>query len=165
MRLNRRVRRVLWGLALLLLTGIFFIAGRGDGHPPSNRERTEALARQFACPECDGQSVAASNAPVARNIRLTIAELVQQGRTDGEIRAHLVGRYGERTQLTPSATGFTALVWVVPVAVGVGATAALGLVLVQWRRAQGGVGAPDDADRDLVERFLTERTALAEPDR
>jgi cytochrome c-type biogenesis protein CcmH len=155
MRLGATARRLLWVAAILLAVG-----GRDDGRPPTDGERVESLARQFACPECAGQSVAASDAPAAQNIRSAVASLVDEGRTDAEIRALVVDRFGERVQLTPSATGVVSLVWVLPVVVGV---VALGsLLAVLGRRRRSGAGAADPADRALVEAFLAERAEMSE---
>lgn len=162
MRLGPRARQALWLLAIALLVGIFFVAGRGDGKPPTNEERATTLAQQFACPECAGQSVAASNAPAAQNIRRAVTDMVNDGATDEQIRARITDRFGEEVSLVPAGDGFVGLVWVVPVAVAVVAVAALGLVLVRWRRDIGADGAASSEDRALVEQFLNERQDLTE---
>ena len=162
MRLGRTARQVLWLTAGVLLVVIFAVAGRGDGKPPTNQERVETLARQFACPECSGQSVAASNAPAAQNIRAAVTEMVTEGRTNDEIRARVVDRFGERVSLVPGRGGLVGLVWVVPVVVGLLALAAMAAVLWQWRRSVGVGGEATAEDRALVDRFLAEREDLTE---
>lgn len=157
MRLGRTARRVLWLLAAALLVSVFSLAGRGDGKPPTNEERVESLAREFACPECSGQSVAQSNAPAALNIRNAVAAMVADGRSDAEIRALVTDRFGEQVSLVPAAGGFVGLVWIVPVVVALLALAALGAVMVRWRRGIGSIGAASAQDRALVERFMAER--------
>lgn len=162
MRFGRRARRVLWALALVCLAIVFAVAGRGDGKPPTQAERVEALSRQFACPECSGQSVAASNAPAARNIRGAVADMVAQGVPDEQIRGRITDRFGEEVSLVPASDGVVSLVWIVPVVVAVVAVVSLGLVLVRWRRTIGEGGAASEADRALVERFLAERQEATE---
>ncbi|MGD9753123.1 MAG: cytochrome c-type biogenesis protein CcmH [Acidimicrobiia bacterium] len=157
MRFGRTTRRALWAAAIACLVVVFAVAGRGDGKPPTQAERVEALSRQFACPECSGQSVAVSNAPAAQNIRNAVAEMVADGVPDEQIRGRIVDRFGERVSLTPPAQGVVSLVWVIPVVVAVVAVAALALVLLRWRRTVGDGGEASDADRALVERFLAER--------
>jgi cytochrome c-type biogenesis protein CcmH len=162
MRLGRTARRVLWVLALSSLAAIFAVAGRGDGAPPTAAERVESLARQFACPECAGQSVASSDAPAARNIRGALAEMVAQGDTDAQIRTRIVDRFGEEVSLVPASGGVVGLVWVIPVVVGVLAVVALAMTMARWRRSVGDGHRASDADRDLVDRFLAERAELTE---
>lgn len=162
MRLGPAARRVLWVVALAWLVGVLTWAGRGDGSPPTNAERVEALAGQFACPECSGQSVASSNAPAARNIESALADMVNEGRSDQEIRDRIVNRFGERVSLVPQRDGFVGLVWVLPVVVAVVAVAAVAGVLWRWRSSVGQSGLASEDDRRLVEEFLAERRELTE---
>ena len=162
MRLGPRARRVLWVVASVWLVGVLAWAGRSDGSPPSNAERVETLAGKFACPECAGQSVASSNAPAAQNIEAALAEMVNEGRSDQEIRDRIVDRFGERVSLVPQRDGFVGLVWVLPVVVAVIALAAVAGVLWRWRSSVGDTGLASDADRARVEEFLAERRALTE---
>lgn len=164
MRLSRPLRQVLWIIAVALLVAIFAVAGRGDGTPPTNEERVAALAAEFACPECSGQSVAQSNAPAARNIERAVTELVNEGATDEQIRARITDRFGERVSLVPASDGVVGLVWVIPVVVALLAVAAIIGVLVRWRRGIGAEGAATQADRALVDEFLAERRELTEVD-
>ena len=160
MRLSRPLRQALWLVALATLAITLFLGSRSDGRPRSDEDRVSSLATQFACPECEGQSVAQSNAPAALNIRTAIAQMVDEGRTDGEIRALIADRFQERVLLVPEGEGVVALVWAVPVAVGVVALAGLVVVFRRWRQP---LARPaTDADRDLVARFLAERAELTD---
>ena len=164
MGLGRTARRVLWILAVALLGAIIGVAGRGDGKPPTNEERVQALSEQLACPECAGQSVANSSSPAAQNIRRAVAEMVDEGAGDDDIRARITDRFGERVSLVPAGSGLVGLVWVVPVVVAVLAVAAIIAVLLGWRRSIGAAGPASEADRELVEQFLSERSELTEPE-
>jgi cytochrome c-type biogenesis protein CcmH/NrfF len=165
MRLGRTARRVLWIVAAAVLIGMLAVAGRGDGRPPTNEERVQALSEELACPECAGQSVANSSSPAAQNVRRAVAEMVRDGDSDDEIRARITDRFGEEVSLVPAGSGVVGLVWVVPVVVAVLAVAAIIAVLIGWRRSVGAGGAPSAADRELVDRFLSERVEATEPER
>ncbi|MFN0027673.1 MAG: cytochrome c-type biogenesis protein CcmH [Acidimicrobiales bacterium] len=162
MRLGPAARRVLWVVALVWLVGVLTWAGRSSGTPPTNADRVQTLAGQFACPECSGQSVASSNAIAARNIEAALAEMVTEGRSDQEIRDRIVDRFGERVSLVPQRDGFVGLVWVVPVVVAVIALGALVAALWRWRSSVGQSGLASEEDRRLVEEFLVERRELTE---
>jgi cytochrome c-type biogenesis protein CcmH len=160
MNLHRSLRHALWVAAAATLVITLFLGSRSGGGPASAEARVDALSETFACPECAGQSVAESNAPAALNIRAAIAQMVDEGRTDGEIRALITDRFDERVLLVPEGDGVVGLVWAVPVAVGVVAAAALVLVFLRWRQP---LARPaTDADHDLVARFLAERDELAD---
>ena len=107
-----------------------FVYGAVDEGPPrTNADRAHALAQDFACPVCAGQSVAESDVPVAREIRRQIAVWVDEGRGDGYIRDQLVAAYDADIDYTPAATGLTSLVWVLPVMAAAGIAAVLVMLL------------------------------------
>ena len=138
-------------MGALVLLALVVGADRGDG-PPSDSERVFSLSRTIACPTCDGQSVAESEAPLAKEIRRDIAVRVDTGETDEQILAYYARTQGEDILLTPPSEGVGGLVWVIPVAGAVIALAALAVVFARWRRRPR-VHA-SDADRDLVAHAL-----------
>lgn len=138
-------------MGALVVVALVIGADRGDG-PPSDSERVFALSRSIACPTCDGQSVAESEAPLAKEIRRDIARRVDAGETDDQILAYYARTQGEEILLTPPSDGVAGLVWVVPVAGAILALVALGWVFVRWRRRPQ-VHA-SEADRDLVAKAL-----------
>lgn len=139
------MRRQLPAIALgALLALVAIVAWQSLARvPASDAGRTDALAAQLRCPDCQGLSVADSQTVSAREIRRQIGELVAGGATDDEVRAHFVDRYGEWILLAPTSP----VAWVLPFAV-----LALGLVgLATWlirRRPRAAAGAPiDEATR------------------
>lgn len=120
--------------ALGAVVGLLALVGwalwLADGPSPTPDERTTAIAEALACPSCEGQSVAHSESPVARQMRLVVAEQVAQGRSDAEIRQWFADRYGDDVLLSPPLRGSGAVLWAVPVLVLAG-----GLALVRRSRA------------------------------
>lgn len=128
------MKRFSWLLMGVVLLGALAVGLQPDDTPRTPEDRVFALAGTFKCPTCRSQSVADSEAPSAKAIRAEIARRLRDGDSDEEIRDYLVGRFGEEILLTPSASGVTALVWVLPVVgVALGA-AALMLAFRRWRR-------------------------------
>jgi cytochrome c-type biogenesis protein CcmH len=146
-----RRRSVLWVLLGALALGVLVFAAvdRGSGDE-SNADRSYSLAKRFACPVCEGQSIAESDVPIAREIKKEIAKRVDEGQTDNQIRDYLVGLYGEHIDLKPQASGVTGLVWIIPVVAFVTAIAGLAAVFRKWRREERIVAT--DADREVVAR-------------
>jgi cytochrome c-type biogenesis protein CcmH len=132
----------------VVLAVALLVATRPDGAARTPEDRIFAIAETTKCPTCRSQSVAESEAPIAKEIRADIARRVESGETDEEIRAFLRSRFGEEIELRPSASGVTGLVWILPVVVLVLAAAGLALAFRRWRRS-GSVEATD-ADRELV---------------
>jgi cytochrome c-type biogenesis protein CcmH len=105
-----------------------------DGPDRSTEDRVQAVAATIRCPQCRSQSAADSDAPTAQAVRDEIAERVDAGESDAEIRAYFASSYGEEILLTPPAEGVGSLVWVLPVVAAVLASAGLGWAFVRWRR-------------------------------
>ncbi len=143
-------RSLAWLIIVLTAAASLGVAAFDDVVPRTETERTQALAQRFACPECDGQSVADSNAAVAANIRELIRSEVAAGSTDDEIRDRLLRAYGTDVLLNPPATGVSLLIWVLPALVVVGAVGAF--VSIALRRRSDTLATDDD--RRLVDAAL-----------
>jgi cytochrome c-type biogenesis protein CcmH len=156
---NRRTTRPLlrgsWIAIIVLALAALAIATFDDGPPRSTEERVEAIAKTLKCPVCDGQSVADSDSAASRAIRTEIVRLVEEGRSPDEVRDAISASFGDDVQLTPPASGFAGLVWVLPVVVLVVALVAVGTALARWRRRE--PSSPSDADRALVDQALRDR--------
>jgi len=145
-----RTRRAAWIAVLLLIIGVLAI-GALDTDEPTKDQRASRLEDVFRCPECRGQSVAQSEAPSAKGVKTVIRDLIESGRSDEEIRDHLVASYGKEILLDPEGSGFSGIVWALPVAVALVAVGALVYRFADWRPGSREV---TDADRDLVATAL-----------
>jgi cytochrome c-type biogenesis protein CcmH len=105
-------------------------------------QRFLALTQELRCVMCQNQSLADSDARIAHDLRREVLDLMREGMTDAEIKAHLVARYGEFVLYQPPVAPHTWLLWFGP------ALLLLGGGLVVWRivrtRDRGGDVPPDD---------------------
>ena len=135
----------LWTLFGAALVAALLIGGGAfSTTPPTTAQRAAALESVIRCPSCEDLSVAVSTAPTAVTVRATVLHLIAQGRSDQQIKDYLAARYGSAIVLDPPKSGWSALVWVLPIAGGVAGLAVL--VLVQVRRRRRGTG---DLDADV----------------
>lgn len=142
LRTQRGLKRARWWLWLLVWALPVF-AGQGlyDFDNEQQRERFQQLTEQLRCPKCQNQSIGDSDAPISKDMRDKTAELIKQGKSNDEIVAYFVDRYGDFVNFNPPLTGKTLLLWAGPVLVFVlGAV----LVLVQIRRASGAPNGEDE---------------------
>ena len=90
-------------------------------------DEARGIARELACPVCQGLSVADSPAPLAGEMRELIRSKLTAGETREQILSYFAERYGDAVLLSPPRTGFTAVAWVAPY-VGLG----LAIVFLIW---------------------------------
>jgi len=98
--------------------------------------------------------VADSPSETAKAIFDDIRRRVDAGESDGAIRAHYVGSYGQWILLRPPTSGMGAVVWVLPVTALLLGAGGLALAFRRWRREP--ARAATDEDRALVEAALNE---------
>jgi cytochrome c-type biogenesis protein CcmH len=158
------VRRWLpWALVAVVAVAALSVAAFGTRGTPTAQDRVNDIARTIKCPTCSGESVLESNAPASQEIRADIAQRIQTGQTDDEIRAFYASKYGEAVLLTPSASGVNALIWLLPVAALAVAVGALVVVFRRW--SSEAPGHASEADRVLVaEALRREHDAGTDPD-
>ena len=141
-----------WVAVIVVAIAALSVAAFGTRSAPTAQDRVSSISRTVKCPVCSGESVAESNAPASQEIRRQIAEQVQQGQTDDEIRSFYAAKYGQAIPLTPSASGLNALVWILPiVALAVG-IAALVIVFRRWSSMP--QERATEEDRELVDSVL-----------
>lgn len=100
------------------------------------------IANGLNCPVCEGQSVRDSNSQLARDMRQTIQEMLDEGYTEDEIYDYFAhpDRYGPGILREPPKDGFFMTLWWMPViGVAVGALV-LGTFVTQRRSRSTGQG-------------------------
>jgi cytochrome c-type biogenesis protein CcmH len=138
--------------ALLCALFIFF-SPTGNAN---DEQRIRQLEEKLRCLVCQNQTLADSGAELAGDLRRQVREQVAAGRSDEEIVSFLVQRYGDFVLYDPPFKATTALLWIGPFVLLLGAAMVL-IVTLRRRR-----NAPEEAalgteDRRVVERVLGPR--------
>ena len=123
---------------------------------PALADRYRGLVEEIRCLVCQNQSIADSNADLARDLRSKVDEMLRAGRSDEEILAYMTARYGNFVRYRPPFDAATALLWCGPFALAVAALAWL-LVRVRRRAPAGGETLTDEERRRLAELLEAER--------
>lgn len=145
-------------LLRVFVLGLALLAGHAqassiDVYEFSTREqeaRFHALNAELRCPKCLNTNLWGSDAPIARDLRRTVANMVREGHSDQEIRDYLVSRYGDFILYKPRFTAKTAALWVGPFVLLLLGIGIIGLMIRNQRRDArlGREGlTPDDAAR------------------
>jgi cytochrome c-type biogenesis protein CcmH len=79
------------------------------------QEKTaQAIIHELKCVVCEGQSLADSDAALAKQMRAHVRKLVAEGTSRADILAFFRTRYGEQILMTPPLEPTTALLWLAP---------------------------------------------------
>lgn len=142
---------------------------------PALEARVLQVAEELRCLVCQNETVAASHAELAIDLRQQIRQQLQQGRTEAQILDFMVQRYGDFVLYRPPLKASTVLLWVGPFVLLLGGLLALVLQIRQRRASSGPASAQgalragpggnaashtpnrlSDAERRLAERLLGE---------
>ena len=114
-------------LKVILLCGLFginaaYAVEEVELKSIDDEPRFNELANELRCMVCQNQSIADSNAELARDFRNQVKEKINQGESNEEIREYMIARYGDYILYRPPFNMATALLWTGPfllVAIGV----------------------------------------------
>ncbi len=129
---------------------------------PVLETRARAISAELRCLVCQNQSIDDSNAPLARDLRLLVREMLSAGKSDAEVMTFLIEKFGEFVLLRPRFIARNALLWLAPFALLVG------VMIAVWQRRRsilvGAVTADESRplsndEKRQLEKILTDETA------
>jgi cytochrome c-type biogenesis protein CcmH len=132
-------------LVLLLIT-TFAFAQAIDPLPFKNHAeevRFQNLTRELRCLVCQNENLADSNADLARDLRHEVFNLMQQGKSDEEIKQYLVDRYSDFVLYDPPVKGSTMLLWFGPLVILLAGAAVVVVTVRRRGRAAPAVSTND----------------------
>lgn len=115
----------------------------------ADEARLHALNLELRCLVCQNQSIADSDAPLAADLRKQVREMIEQGKSNAEIRDYMTQRYGDFVLYRPPFKPLTWVLWIGPFVVLLLAL----LVVLRLRKAPATRAAPSDEElRQLIEK-------------
>ena len=100
---------------------------------PAKEASAKALMETLRCLQCQGQSIADSDAPIAGDMRNQVRARIAAGEDPEAIRAWLVERYGDYVSYAPRVDGLTWPLFAAPLLL-----LAVAALLLRKRFAKGG---------------------------
>jgi cytochrome c-type biogenesis protein CcmH len=120
---------------------------------PALEQRVLEVSENLRCLVCQNETIAASRADLAVDLRNQVREQLKAGKSEREILDFMVQRYGDFVLYTPPLKASTLLLWAGPFVL----LAAMGFVLVRTlrqRRAQTVAAPLSDAERRRARELL-----------
>ncbi|OJU89894.1 MAG: hypothetical protein BGO13_01985 [Burkholderiales bacterium 66-5] len=81
---------------------------------PALEQHVMEIAQELRCLVCQNETIAASHADLAVDLRQQIRTKLQEGETPAQIRKFMVDRYGEFVLYKPRLSTKTFLLWIGP---------------------------------------------------
>ena len=143
------MRALLLALALLLTASTAQAGSAIDALPFKNaaqEQRFQHLTGQLRCLVCQNESLADSNAGLAKDLRWQVFQQMQAGKTDAQIKQYLVARYSDYVLYDPPLKPSNYVLWFGPFAVLLAGAA--GAALYLRRRTRTDAAPADSGDED-----------------
>jgi len=77
-------------------------------------QRLISISEEMRCLVCQNESLAGSRSELANDLRREIRTLIQEGKSDDQIRSFMVERYGDFVLYRPPVKPITWLLWIGP---------------------------------------------------
>lgn len=150
-------------IAIFVACLVSFGASAGEAVPmaqdPKVEARLLAISEELRCLVCQNETLAASRAELANDLRREVRRLIVEGKTDAEIKDYLVARYGDFVLYRPPVKSTTWLLWFGPIIILVVSIVAL-LAYLRKRTASlnsGAVAVLSKSEEAEAQTLLGER--------
>jgi len=122
---------------------------------PALEARVLKIAEELRCLVCQNETIAASQADLAKDLRQQIREQLTQGRTQAQILDFMAQRYGDFVLYRPPLQFSTVLLWAGPFVLLLVAAVVL-LMNIRRRDPQTGAAPLSPAELQRAQRLLDE---------
>jgi cytochrome c-type biogenesis protein CcmH len=141
------MKRLFLALALLFAVPALSVQPNEMLADPALEARARVISEGLRCVVCQNQSIDDSDAPLAKDLRLVVREQLQLGKSDVDVTAYIVSRYGNFVLLKPPVEPATWALWAGPFAVlFIG-----GAGLAMWSRRRRFVDDPPLTEAEIAE--------------
>lgn len=110
--------------------------------------RFQHLTGQLRCLVCQNESLADSNAELARDLRLDVFQQMQHGKSDAQIKQYLVARYSDFVLYDPPLKPDTWLLWFGPLLILFGGAVVVAIAIRKRNRDGVSVESPPTDNGD-----------------
>ncbi len=141
--------------ALLLSVSLAAKEAAPLAEDPAVEKRMVNIAEELRCLVCQNESLAGSQADLAKDLREEVRGLIKSGKSDDEVKDFLVSRYGDFVLYRPQVKPVTYALWAGPfILLLVGIVALVGFL--RKRSQQVDEKPLSDADKKRAEALLKE---------
>ena len=165
--MNSTVVNVVKALALAFLLLLGSAASGRQAVPtaedPALEQRVNALAGELRCLVCQNETIAASKAPLAIDLKNQVREQMKQGISEREILDFMVARYGDFVLYRPPFKASTLLLWLGPLLLLAAGLFTLFFSLSRRRTPENQLGELGEAEHARAAKLLAADSETDKP--
>lgn len=120
-------------------------------------QRYQELISELRCPKCQNQNIADSNAPISKDMRDEVYQMMKVGASNDEIVGALVDRFGEFVQYKPPVDKRTILLWAFPAIAVIGGLLIVGGVVLRSRKRDPDEPALSPEEKNRAQQMLADK--------
>ena len=113
-RLNMFLRMVCFVVVVMCISPSFAAIDTHEFNTEDDRLLFHGLIEELRCPKCQNQNLADSNSQISIDLRAQVARLIEEGKTEEEVKSYMVQRYGEFVLYKPPVEKGTLVLWLAP---------------------------------------------------
>jgi len=107
--------KFLYSLSLILFVSVSLFSEPIYNFQNAEDElRFNTLVKEIRCPKCTSGSLASSNAPISQDLKLKIVEMINENKSDEEIKDYVSTRFGVDSLYEPALKKDTYFLWFAP---------------------------------------------------
>ena len=107
--------KYLYSLSLILFVSVnLFSEPIYNFQNAEDEIRFNTLVKEIRCPKCTSGSLASSNAPISQDLKLKIVEMINENKSDEEIKDYVSRRFCVDSLYEPALTEDTYFLWFAP---------------------------------------------------
>ncbi len=107
--------KFLYSLSLILFVSVnLFSEPIYNFQNAEDEIRFNTLVKEIRCPKCTSGSLASSNAPISQDLKLKIVDMINENKSDEEIKDYVSTRFGVDSLYEPALTEDTYFLWFAP---------------------------------------------------
>ena len=107
--------KFLYSLSLILFVSVnLFSEPIYNFQNAEDEIRFNTLVKEIRCPKCTSGSLASSNAPISQDLKLKIVEMINENKSNEEIKDYVSTRFGVDSLYEPALTEDTYFLWFAP---------------------------------------------------
>lgn len=109
------MKKIAFLLLLLLAAPLPAVVEYHPFDDPEKEEAYQSLISELRCLVCQNQTIADSNADLAKDLRQQVYDMLQQGKSKQDVVDFMTQRYGDFVMYRPAFNAKTGLLWLGPI--------------------------------------------------